>query len=446
MEIILIRALQLIISLTLLVVIHEGGHFLFARLFKVRVEKFYIFFDPWFSLLKFKPKGSETEYGIGWVPLGGYVKIAGMIDESMDTEQMKQPAKEWEFRSKPAWQRLLIMVGGVVMNFVLALFIYSMILFKWGDSYVALQDMTLGLKFNHKAQSIGFRDGDIILSCDDQPMERFDVDLLRGIAEAHVVKVKRGQQTVDVYMPEISLLDMNKGEAPFVARLFENVVDSVIPHGGFYNAGVQKGDTLLALEGEPIATWNDFTAKMDRLAADAKSKKADEMVVEVVYGRASGRDTVQVHTDGEYHVGATSAPLDYKITTYEYGFFESFPAGAKLGMNILKGYVSDMKYVFTKEGAKNMGGFGTIASIFPAQWDWYQFWRMTAFISIILAFMNIIPIPALDGGHVLFLLYEIIARRKPSDKFMEYTQVGGMIFLLLLLLWANLNDIIRFFF
>jgi regulator of sigma E protease len=446
MEIILIRALQLIMSLSLLVIIHEGGHFLFARLFKVRVEKFYIFFDPWFSLFKFKPKGSETEYGVGWIPLGGYVKISGMIDESMDTEQMKQPAQEWEFRSKPAWQRLFIMIGGVVMNFLLALFIYSMILFKWGDSYVAMKDMTLGLKFNEQAQHIGFHDGDIILSCDDQPMERYDVDLLRAMAKAHVVKVQRGDQTVDVYMPEITLLDMTQGEEPFVARRYENVVDSVIPHSGFYNAGVQKGDTLLAVDGREVGSWNEFTLQMDRLASAARADKEPALTVQVVYGRAEGRDTVEVHTDAEYHVGAYSRPLDYKVTTYEYGFFESFPAGIRLGVNTLKGYVSDMRYVFTKEGAKSMGGFGTIASIFPAQWDWYMFWRMTAFLSIILAFMNIIPIPALDGGHVLFLIYEIIARRKPSDKFMEYAQMAGMGFLFLLLIWANLNDIIRFLF
>jgi regulator of sigma E protease len=374
------------------------------------------------------------------------VKIAGMIDESMDTEQMKQPVQDWEFRAKPAWQRLLIMVGGVLMNFLLALFIYSMILFKWGDSYVALQDMTLGLKFNQQAQTIGFHDGDIILSCDDEPMERYDVDLLRAIAEAHVVKVKRGNQTADVYMPEISLLDMTKGEAPFVARLYENVVDSVIPQSGFARAGVQKGDTLLALQGRQLASWNEFTERMDVLAAEAQASGAKQMTVEVVYGRAAGRDTVQVQTDEAFHVGAFSRALDYKVTTRQYGFFESFPAGIVLGVNTLKGYVSDMKYVFTKEGAKSMGGFGTIASIFPAQWDWYQFWRMTAFISIILAFMNIIPIPALDGGHVLFLIYEIIARRKPSDKFMERAQIAGMGFLFLLLIWANLNDIIRFLF
>ena len=232
METFLIRALQLIMSLSLLVIIHEGGHFLFSRLFKVRVEKFYIFFDPWFSLFKFKPKNSDTEYGIGWVPLGGYVKISGMIDESMDTEQMKQPAKPWEFRSKPAWQRLLIMVGGVLMNFLLAIFIYSMILFHWGDSFVSLQDMTHGMKFNERAREIGFRDGDILLRADEKPLERFGVDMLRDIAEARTVTVLRDGKEAEVYMPEISLLDIAKDDPMFVTALVPNVVDSVIPGGG----------------------------------------------------------------------------------------------------------------------------------------------------------------------------------------------------------------------
>jgi Predicted membrane-associated Zn-dependent proteases 1 len=220
-------------SLSLLVIIHEGGHFLFSRIFKVRVEKFYIFFNPWFSLFKFKPKNSDTEYGIGWVPLGGYVKIAGMIDESMDTEQMKQPEQPWEFRAKPAWQRLLIMVGGVLMNFLLALFIYSMILFTWGDSYIPLQNMTYGMKFNDKAKEIGFQDGDIMLRADDKILERFGVDMLRDITEARVVTVLRSGKEQEIYMPEISLLDIAKDDPMFVSQLIPNVVDSVIPKSAF---------------------------------------------------------------------------------------------------------------------------------------------------------------------------------------------------------------------
>lgn len=447
METFLIRALQLIMSLSLLVIIHEGGHFLFSRLFKVRVEKFYIFFDPWFSLFKFKPKNSDTEYGIGWIPLGGYVKISGMIDESMDTEQMKQPAQPWEFRSKPAWQRLLIMVGGVMMNFLLAIFIYSMILFHWGDSYITLQDMTYGMKFNERAQEIGFRDGDILLRADEKPLERFGMDMLRDIAEARTVTVLRNGKEAEVYMPEISLLDMAKEEPMFVTALIPNVVDSVIPGGGLAKAGLQRGDSLIAVNGERLRSWNTLMERLGDMQADAEVTGAKEASLQLVYSRAGWRDTVTVRTDSLFKVGATFPTLtNYKVTTRDFGFFESFPAGVQLGVNTLKGYVNDMKYVFTKEGAKSVGGFGTIGSIFPKAWDWHRFWEMTAFLSIILAFMNILPIPALDGGHVLFLLYEIVARRKPSDKFMEYAQMVGMFLLFALLIWANFNDVMRFLF
>ena len=447
METFLIRALQLMMSLSLLVIIHEGGHFFFAKLFKVRVTKFYLFFDPWFSLFKFKPKNSETEYGVGWLPLGGYVQIAGMVDETQNSEDLNHPVEDWEFRAKPAWQRLLIMVGGVMMNFLLALFIYSMILFKWGDQYVALQDMTHGMEFNERAEEIGFRDGDILLSADDKPLERFDVDMLRAITEARTVKVNRQGEEVEIFLPEISLLDVAKDYPPFVEPLIPNVVDSVIVGMPFEQAGVQKGDELLAVNGKEITSWNVFLSTMGELkeAAEAENKKNAELTL--VYSRAGVRDTVSLKTDTLFMVGATSKALaDYKVTDLEYGFFESFPAGVSLGVNTLKGYVNDMKYVFTKEGAKSVGGFGTIGSIFPKVWDWHRFWEMTAFLSIILAFMNILPIPALDGGHVLFLLYEIIARRKPSDKFMEYAQMAGMILLFALLIWANFNDVVRFLF
>jgi len=447
METFLIRALQLMMSLSLLVIIHEGGHFLFARLFKVRVTKFYLFFDPWFSLFKFKPKNSETEYGVGWLPLGGYVQIAGMVDETQDAEALKQPEQPWEFRAKPAWQRLLIMVGGVMMNFLLALFIYSMILFKWGDQYVSLQDMTYGMEFNERAEEIGFRDGDILLSADEKPLERFNVDMLRAITEARVVKVNRGGQEVEVFMPEVSLLDIAKDDPAFVEPLIPNVVDSVVPGRPFAEIGIQQGDTLLAVNGAALSSYNAFINKLAELRADAEEAGQKTSNFSLIYSRAGVRDTIAVQTDTLYMVGATSKALaDYKLTKLEYGFFESFPAGIALGVNTLKGYVNDMKYVFTKEGAKSVGGFGTIGSIFPSVWDWHRFWEMTAFLSIILAFMNILPIPALDGGHVLFLLYEIIARRKPSDKFMEYAQMGGMIILFGLLIWANFNDVLRFLF
>ena len=447
METFLIRALQLMLSLSLLVVIHEGGHFFFAKLFKVRVTKFYLFFNPWFSLFKFTPKNSETEYGVGWLPLGGYVQIAGMVDETQSSDDLNHPVQPWEFRAKPAWQRLLIMVGGVLMNFLLALFIYSMILFKWGDQYVSLQDMKHGMEFNERAEKIGFRDGDILLSADEQPLLRFDVDMLRAIAEARVVKVNRGGQEVEVFMPEISLLDVAKDNPAFVEPLVPNVVDSVVAGMPFAEAGIRQGDVLLAVDGQPISSWNSFLVAMGQVRESAEEEGKAMADFTLVYSRNNVNDTIALKTDSLFKVGATSMALaDYKVTKLEYGFFESFPAGIALGINTLKGYVNDMKYVFTKEGAKSVGGFGTIGSIFPKVWDWHRFWEMTAFLSIILAFMNILPIPALDGGHVLFLLYEIIARRKPSDKFMERAQMVGMILLFGLLIWANFNDILRFLF
>ena len=446
METFLIRALQLMMSLSLLVIIHEGGHFFFAKLFKVRVTKFYLFFDPWFSLFKFKPKNSETEYGVGWLPLGGYVQIAGMVDETQSSEDLNHPVEDWEFRAKPAWQRLLILVGGVMMNFLLALFIYSMILFKWGDEYVSLQDMTHGMEFNERAEEIGFRDGDILLSADDAPLERFGVDMLRAVAEAHVIKVNRGGLETEIFMPEVSLLDIAKDNPPFVEPLMPNVVDSVIVGMPFDKAGLQKGDSLLAVNGKPIASWNTFLYEMAALQADAEAEGKGNAALDIVYSRNGLRDTVSLQTDSLYKVGVLKNALSYKQTRLSYGFFESFPAGIAMGVNTLKGYVNDMKYVFTKEGAKSVGGFGTIGSIFPKVWDWHRFWEMTALLSIILAFMNILPIPALDGGHVLFLLYEIITRRKPSDKFMERAQVVGMFLLFALLIWANFNDLLRFLF
>ncbi|WP_302259731.1 RIP metalloprotease RseP [uncultured Bacteroides sp.] len=446
METFLIRALQLILSLSLLVIIHEGGHFFFARLFKIRVEKFYIFFDPWFSLFKFKPKNSDTEYGVGWLPLGGYCKISGMIDESMDTEQMKQPAQPWEFRSKPAWQRLLVMVGGVLMNFLLALFIYSMILYTWGDSYVALKDMTYGMKFNETAQKIGFRDGDILKSADGKELVRFDMDMLRNIVEAREVTVLRNGEEKKILMPELSLIDVAKEDPMFVATFRPNVVDSVLAGGGFAKVGIQKGDSLIAFNGTPLNSWNEFLDEMSKLRTKAELEKKTSAQFTLVYSCQGVRDTVAVQTNEQFMVDAIGGIVDYKETNLSYGFFESFPAGVTLGVNTLKGYVNDMKYVFTKEGAKSVGGFGTIGSIFPKVWDWQRFWEMTAFLSIILAFMNILPIPALDGGHVLFLLYEIIARRKPSDKFLEYAQMVGMFLLFALLIWANFNDVLRFLF
>ncbi len=444
METFLIKALQLIMSLSLLVIIHEGGHFLFARLFKTRVEKFCLFFDPWFTLFKFKPKNSETEYGIGWLPLGGYVKIAGMIDESMDTEQMKQPEQPWEFRAKPAWQRLLIMIGGVLFNFLLALFIYSMILFKWGDEYVPVQQVPLGMDFNETAKNVGFRDGDILISADGVPFERYNTDLLTSIVDARQVTVKRNGKEVSIYIPENMMDCLLADSVRFASFRFPFVIDSIAEGRPAALAGLQVGDSITALDGETIAYFDFKEEMLRRQQADSASHD-----ITIAYVRNGVSDTLTLTTDSLFEIGVSARTAIAKllpVVRTEYNFFSSFPAGIALGVNTLKGYVGQMKYLFSKEGAKQLGGFGTIGSIFPATWDWHQFWYMTAFLSIILAFMNILPIPALDGGHVLFLIYEIVARRKPSDKFMERAQMAGMFLLLALLIWANFNDILRFFF
>jgi len=445
METFWIKAVQLMLSLSLLVVIHEGGHFLFAKLFKTRVEKFRLFFDPWFTLLKFKPKNSETEYGIGWIPLGGYVKIAGMIDESMDLEQMKQPAQPWEFRAKPAWQRLLIMIGGVLFNFLLALFIYSMILFAWGDSYIPVQKAPLGMQFNETAHNVGFQDGDILISADGKPLERMGTDLLMAVIDARQVKVQRDGQEASVYIPEDMINRLMEDSVTFTAFRMPFVVDSLKAGSPAMAAGMQPGDSIIALNGQSPLAYDDFMKEM-QLRRDAKS---DDHEVTLTIMRKGVQQELTVTTNEDYKIGVypvTNTAKLLPMVKIDYGFFASFPAGITLGVNTLKGYVNQMKYVFSKEGAKQLGGFGTIGNIFPASWDWHQFWYMTAFLSIILAFMNILPIPALDGGHVLFLLYEIIARRKPSDKFMERAEVVGMAILFLLLIWANLNDVIRFLF
>ena len=444
METFLIRALQLIMSLSLLVIIHEGGHFLFARLFKTRVEKFCLFFDPWFTLFKFKPKNSDTEYGIGWLPLGGYVKISGMIDESMDTEQMKQPAQPWEFRSKPAWQRLLIMVGGVLFNFLLALFIYSMILFAWGDEFVPVQKAPLGMEFNETAKAVGFRNGDILISADGIPFERYDGDLLSRVADAREVTVLRDGEKASVYIPEDMMQRLMTDSIRFASYRYPYVVDSIIAGRPAALAGLQPGDSITQLDGQNIAYFDYKKEMTNRQKADSASHD-----VLLTYVRAGVTDTVKITTDSIYEMGIvvlTDVDKLLPVVKKEYTFFSSFPAGVALGVKTLKGYVGNMKYLFSKEGAKQLGGFGTIGSIFPATWDWHQFWYMTAFLSIILAFMNILPIPALDGGHVLFLIYEIVARRKPSDKFMERAQMVGMFLLFGLLIWANFNDILRYFF
>ena len=461
MDIFLIRLLQFMLAIGLLVLLHEGGHFFFSKLFGVRVDKFYLFFDPGIgkwdgSLFKWKPKNSDTQYGVGWLPLGGYCKIAGMIDESFDTEQMKQPEQPWEFRSKPAWQRLLIMIGGVLVNFLLALFIYSMILFYWGDTYIPVKDMTMGMKFNAEAKALGFQDGDILLGTDKGTFKDFSADLYRDISEATRVDLIRKGTKMSLTLPgDLNLLGMLKAEPSFVRPLIPAVIDSVMADSPASACGLQQGDEIIAINDKPVDSYNEFTDQIGILedmmtgaktqADSLKIRTATLVVSRTDESGVKSQDTLAVTLSPELKVGffvKTIAGI-YEPYTREYGFFESIPAGIAYGWNVLAGYVNDMKYVFTADGAKSLGGFGAIGSLFPPMWDWYMFWKMTAFLSIILAFMKILPIPALDGGHVLFLIYEMITRRKPSETFMIRAEYVGFGILILLMVVANLNDILR---
>lgn len=453
METFFVKAAQLIIALAFLVIVHEFGHYIFARLFGIKVEKFYLFFNPWFSLCKYKPKkgkvkynadGSEratwrdTEYGIGWLPLGGYVKIAGMIDESMDKEQLSKPAQPWEFRSKPAWQRLLVMIGGVLFNFILAVLIYTGIAFCWGQKYIELDKAYAGVDVNATAESAGFRDGDIPLSADGKELKANE-PFLYQIVDAKEVKVLRNNSdTVTIEIPDGFIFKLENDSMPFMTLRVPVVVASTISKTSI-DAGLQKGDRIVKVDSIDTPSFTEFTATLASFA----DKTTTLGVI-----RNGEQITLPITPDSNGKIGIQLQPASeiYPTITENYNFFESFPKGWEIGTTTLSNYISSMKHVFTKEGAQSIGGFGAIGSIFPDQWNWLSFWEITAFISLALAFMNILPIPALDGGHVLFLLYEIVTRRKPSDKFLEYAQMVGMALLLLLLIYANGNDLIRFLF
>ncbi|MGI6046636.1 MAG: RIP metalloprotease RseP [Petrimonas sp.] len=436
METFLIKALQLILSLSILVIIHEFGHFIFARIFKIRVEKFYLFFDPWFALFRYKPKNSETEYGIGWLPLGGYVKISGMIDESMDKEQMAQPVQPWEFRAKPTWQRLLVMIGGVLFNIILAFIIFWMMVFKWGDSYIPMSNVKSGMEYSETAERAGFRDGDILLYADGKEIiDRGGVidNFATHTINAKTVTVLRNGQEVNIQIPADFVQQLMRDKKGFAGYKDDvpTVVDKVQKGSEAEKMGLAKGDSLVSVNGVATPTFMEFRNELQK-------NKGQQISVD--FYRNGVLQTVSAQLD-------TTAILGFNIQSYlvtdHYSFFASFPAGIKYGIRTLKGYVGQFKHIFTKEGASSLGGFGTIGNLFPAKWSWYAFWMMTAFLSVILAFMNILPIPGLDGGHVLFLLFEVISGRKPSDKFMEYTQIAGMILLIGLVLYANGMDIVR---
>jgi regulator of sigma E protease len=436
MEVFLIKAAQLILSLSILIILHELGHFIPAKLFKTRVEKFYLFFDPWFSL--FKVKRGETEYGLGWLPLGGYVKISGMIDESMDKEQMAQEPQPFEFRSKPAWQRLIIMIGGVTVNLVLGFLIYSMILFAYGKERLPLQNLTYGVYVDTTMQQFGFQDGDRIAAVLDGNVDYFEqVGKEILINGARQIQIDRNGEIMTIQLPqdvEQTLL-ANEVKTLFGLR-YPMVIDSILPGGHAAESGFLKNDRIVAVAGQEVFGPTEGVRAI-------RQHRGESIGIDVERNKDVLHLEVAVSEDGKIGIGMKPATEFIDTETYHYSFWQAIPAGVQETGEILGSYITSMKLVFTKEGASQIGGFGAIGGLFPATWNWQTFWSMTAFLSLILAFMNILPIPALDGGHVMFLLYEMITGRKPGDKFLEYAQMVGMVLLLGLLLFANGNDILR---
>lgn len=439
---ILIKAAQLILSLSILVVLHELGHFIPAKLFKTRVEKFYLFFNPWFSL--FKVKRGETEYGVGWLPLGGYVKISGMVDESMDKEQMAQEPQPWEFRSKPAWQRLIIMVGGVVVNLILGFLIFSMVLFTWGTDYVKPENVTYGMHFHDiLEEQYGFQEGDKMLAINGVRQESeddFRPKLL--LNDVQNVTVERGGKELVIDLPgDFGQMLLDSGiKAPFDVRV-PTIVDTVAAGSIAEKAGLLKGDSLIGINDLNSPFFGDIQPEIAR----SKGKE-----IELRLMRDGQPVTLTMTPDAEsgtigfYAVRKLNRFFD--VDKKEYTFAESWPAGFRHAKSELQNYAISLKFLFTKSGIQQIGGFGTIGGIFSAEWNWRVFWDRTAWLSLVLAFMNILPIPALDGGHVLFLLVEMISGRKPSDKFLERAQLVGMVLLLSLMLYANGMDVIRAWF
>ncbi len=496
METFLIKAAQLILALSFLVVIHELGHFFFARLFKVRVEKFYMFFNPFISIIRAKKYngkwhirffarnvesnmvvrtdefGNEmkdekdhplyrpmteaelqalpeddwrrypdnTEWGLGWLPLGGYCSIAGMVDETTAAGELPSEPQPWEYRAKKTWQRLPIIVGGVLVNFVAALLIYGMILFTWGQEYMPIENATYGFQFSPVMIDAGFEQGDKILTINGKtPQDKSDVVEWLLVEGDREVQVQRDSTIVTLTLPEnLGQQALAAGNTALIDFRYPFVVDSVMPGTPAAQAQLQRGDSIVAVNDVPTPANQDVTAELQKHACDS---------ITLHFYRAGVEETARLYLGDEAKLGVYVMSPDHYLHTkkIEYGFFESIPAGCKLGWDTLVSYVKQFKLVFTKEGAKSIGGFGAIGSLFPPVWDWHTFWFMTAFLSIILAFMNIIPIPGLDGGHMLFLLWEMITGKKPSDRFLEIVNNIGFWLLIALFLYANLNDIFRAF-
>lgn len=433
----MVKAIQLLASLSLLIVLHELGHFIPAKLFKTRVEKFYLFFDVKFSLVK--KKIGETVYGIGWLPLGGYVKIAGMIDESMDKEQMAGPAQPWEFRSKPAWQRLIIMLGGVTVNIIVGVIIYIGIFYTNGQRIVSTEHAPKGFSVSQQFKELGFQDGDQILAVNGEDFKNLNNInrhlLLRDVSSITVTHPNGTQETLN--LPEdIGMTMFKAGDTNPFNRLRTPVIDTVVPEMAGLKAGLLKNDVVVKVNEVATPSWKMVQEQVAKSAGTPLS---------ITVNRNGNLQTFNATPDEDGKLGINNYGTEYQdlYKVVKYSFWESLSGGTAYGYNILLDYVKQFKYVFTSEGATQIGGFGAIGNLFPSQWSWVAFWHTTALISIILAFMNILPIPALDGGHVMFLLYEMVSGRKPNDKFMEYAQMIGFFLLIALVLFANGNDIYR---
>jgi len=438
---IFIKILQLLLSLSILVIFHEMGHFLAAKMFRTRVEKFYLFFNPWFSVFKFNFKG--TEYGLGWLPLGGYVKISGMIDESMDKEAMKKPPQPYEFRSKPAWQRLIIMLGGVIVNVILAMIIYVFMLYTWGESYLPTTEANkYGITVDSMGMEMGLRNGDKIISIDGKVVEDFyQIPITLILDEADHILVERDSMIMNVPIPEGAIGKLVKHKSPdFISIRFPYIVEKFGENSPAEAAGMAVGDRLIAFNGRPMQYFHEYIREIP-------NHKGSEITISALRGADTLQFTFTVPEEGIIGVYRVSPEEFFEFNTRDFSFAEAIPAGIVKGYRGIGDYLKQLRLIFSPEvkAYESVGGFITIGSIFPSEWDWERFWRLTAFLSIMLAILNLLPIPALDGGHVMFLLYEIIARRKPSDKFMEYAQIVGMVLIFALLIYANGNDIIKLF-
>ena len=435
MEEFFIKAIQLILSLSILVLLHELGHFIPARLFKTRVEKFYLFFNPWFSL--FKKKIGDTEYGIGWLPLGGYVKISGMIDESMDVEQMEKDPQPWEFRSKPAWQRLIIMLGGVTVNIILGFAIYMMIMFFWGKTVLPSESLPMGLNPSPIAKELGFEKGDKIIYVDGKELDNvLEINSHMFLRDIKTVTIKNiNGITKNIIVPKgIGKKMFESGQMIAFSPYIPAIIDSVAPNSSAMLAGLKKGDLFKKVNGIEIMDWTS-------LREEIQSNKNENIIVEIERNKRALEISLKPNEIGQ--IGVSVEIPEISFDNKKLSLSESIVEGFNYGYWTLHDYVYQFKYIFSKKGAQQLGGFGTIGNIFPSSWNWKGFWHTTALLSIILAFMNVLPIPALDGGHVMFLFYEMVSGKKPNDKFMEYAQMFGFFLLLALVIYANGNDIYR---